>query len=441
MTATTPLKVIIIGGGPIGLTLAQILTSAGVDFTILERRSTVTPEEGAGIAIGPTSFRLYDQLGLLPQMEQISTPIPHKHVLQRDGKVYNSYEFHLRACHGRAMAFLHRLDLVTTLYSTLPEPAKSKIHVNKSLSDITLTPDGVTVSCADGTSYNGTLVIGADGVHSKTRKIMQTLSSAPESETLPFETTFQGLFGNFPRLSLPGPEIEPGHDWECHSGGVSSQFFVGRERGWFIIYRPLPGGPTRERIDYTDQDIKQFAEDVKDMHVTDKLTFGEVFKNVNKAGLTQLQEGAVKDRSWKRIALVGDACDKITPNVGLGYNNGVLDVIVLGNLLKKLNESGEEITEEAVEKVFKEYQAERREFSAKVDDAARGVIRTVTHTGFMKYLLDRWINPTLGLDKLYGSKVMGPLMAKQQVLEWLEENNRIDGTIPWAHKGLVVTKA
>ncbi|CAP73275.1 uncharacterized protein PODANS_2_6720 [Podospora anserina S mat+] len=441
MTATTPLKVIIIGGGPIGLTLAQILTSAGVDFTILERRSTVTPEEGAGIAIGPTSFRLYDQLGLLPQMEAISTPIPHKHVLQRDGKVYNSYEFHLRACHGRAMAFLHRLDLVTTLFSTLPDSAKAKIHVNKSLSDITLTPEGVTVTCADGTSYNGTLVIGADGVHSKTRKIMNSLSNAPESETLPFETTFQGLFGNFPRLSLPGSEIEPGHDWECHSGGVSSQFFVGRDRGWFIIYRPLPGGPTRERIDYTDEDIKQFAEDVKDMHVTNKLTFGDVFKNVNKAGLTQLQEGAVKNRSWKRIGLVGDACDKITPNVGLGYNNGVLDVIVLGNLLKKLNESGEEITEEKVGKLFKEYQAERKEFSEKVDDAARGVIRTVTHTGFMKYLLDRWINPVLGLDKLYGSKVMGPLMAKQQVLEWLEEKNGIDGSIPWAHKGLVVTKA
>lgn len=59
----------------------------------------------------------------------------------------------------------------------------------------------------------------------------------------------------------------------------------------------------------------------------------------------------------------------------------------------------------------------------------------------MKYLLDRWINPVLGLDKLYGSKVMGPLMAKQQVLEWLEEKNGIDGSIPWAHKGLVVTKA
>ncbi|KAK4198867.1 hypothetical protein QBC40DRAFT_255574 [Triangularia verruculosa] len=179
------------------------------------------------------------------------------------------------------------------------------------------------------------LVIGADGVHSKTRRIMNTLSSAPEPGALPSDT--------------PSKVVTTG----C----------------------------------------------------------------ANKVGLTQPQKGAVKNRNWKRIGLVGDACDKITPNVGLGYSNGVMDVIVLGNLLEKLNESGEEAIEEAVVKLFKEYQEERREITAKMDQ------------------------PRAGLDKMYGAKVMRPLMAKQQVLEWLEEENGIDGSIPWAHKGLVVTKA
>lgn len=196
----------------------------------------------------------------------------------------------------------------------------------------------------------------------------------------------------------------------------------------------------RERIDYMDEDIKQFVEDVKDMYVINKLIFGDVFKNVNKVGLIQFQEGVVKNRSWKWIGLVGDVCDKIMLNVGLGYNNGVLDVIVFGNLFKKLNESGEEIIEEKVGKLFKEYQVERKEFLEKVDDVVRGVIRMVIYMGFMKYLFDWWINLVLGLDKLYGSKVMGLLMVKQQVLEWLEEKNGIDGSILWVYKGLVVMK-
>lgn len=58
-------KVIIVGGGPVGLTAAHALSLAGIDFLILERRDSIVLEEGASLVLGPNSLRVMHQFGLL----------------------------------------------------------------------------------------------------------------------------------------------------------------------------------------------------------------------------------------------------------------------------------------------------------------------------------------------------------------------------------------
>lgn len=43
-------RAIIIGGGPVGLAIANGLDRAGLDFLIVERHPTMTPDSGAGIS-------------------------------------------------------------------------------------------------------------------------------------------------------------------------------------------------------------------------------------------------------------------------------------------------------------------------------------------------------------------------------------------------------
>ncbi|RYC57320.1 hypothetical protein CHU98_g8884 [Xylaria longipes] len=52
--------------------------------------------------------------------------------------------------------------------------------------------------------------------------------------------------------------------------------------------------------------------------------------------MANLEEGIVKHWSWNRLVLVGDACHKFTPNYGLGYNNGIQDVVALVNELHQV---------------------------------------------------------------------------------------------------------
>jgi len=453
MQTPSTFKVIVVGGGPVGLTAAHILTQASIDFVILERGESVHPDEGAGIAVGPTTFRLLDQIGLLAQFTEITTPITTKNVMTRDGQLYNSYEFHVREYHGRPIAFAHRHDILKTLYTTLPVDAQARIKTSKRVIDISTSPSGVTVTCDDGSTETGSIVIGADGVHSKTRALMSALAGR---DAPVFPAAFQGLFGNISRDQLP-VETAPSDSFEAHSPGLSSQFFVGRERAWFIIYRALPS-PTTERIAYMQEDVGRFAEEIQDLHLTLKMKFGEVFPHANKVGLTLLQEGIAESRSHGRIVLVGDAASKITPNLGLGYNSGVLDVVVLVNQLRKalLAQASEKkdfdekdfgregpdekemIGEAEITNMFKVYEADRKDFTAKVTASAQAVVRNHTWLNWFRKVFDRRLTPAMGLESWYGKSVVGPILARQPVLDWAEEKHMLEGKLPWGYQATQV---
>ena len=65
---------------------------------------------------------------------------------------------------------------------------------------------------------------------------------------------------------------------------------------------------------------------------------------------------------WDRIVLAGDAAHKITPNIGLGYNAGVQDVVALTNLLYEFKSGKKESqpTSEVLGRIFERYHEMRK---------------------------------------------------------------------------------
>jgi hypothetical protein len=61
--ASTKFRVIIVGGGVSGLTLANALEKAQVEYVLLESKGEFAPVSGASIALGPPGNRIMDQLG------------------------------------------------------------------------------------------------------------------------------------------------------------------------------------------------------------------------------------------------------------------------------------------------------------------------------------------------------------------------------------------
>lgn len=98
----------------------------------------------------------------------------------------------------------HRAELIQLIYDGLSPEDLARIHVNKRLSDIQETDSGVVVTCTDGSTYEGSIVIGADGVHSKAQAIMRELAlkanpDADVNEEKPFPVEYKTMWCNFPR--------------------------------------------------------------------------------------------------------------------------------------------------------------------------------------------------------------------------------------------------
>lgn len=85
-------RVIIVGGGVGGLTLASALQRADIGCILLEARNEVAPPEGASIAVNANGGRILDQLGILDHIYNISTQ-SHRFEGHKDGKKMESNDY------------------------------------------------------------------------------------------------------------------------------------------------------------------------------------------------------------------------------------------------------------------------------------------------------------------------------------------------------------
>ncbi len=69
------LRVIIVGGSVSGLTLANALERAGIDFVVLEKQNDITVQNGASIIVFPNGMVSLDQLGIYKDIQKVTLPL------------------------------------------------------------------------------------------------------------------------------------------------------------------------------------------------------------------------------------------------------------------------------------------------------------------------------------------------------------------------------
>lgn len=266
---------------------------------------------------------------------------------------------------GASPRLISRYGLISTLFNKLPAHAQAKVLPAKKLCTIQHTQNGVIASCTDGSTYFGNIIIGADGVHSATRDLMNTLDKNDEQQPResPFLTTFRCLWMRFPTVR----DVPLGTSYETHGYRASTQVFAGEDSAVMGLYERLEK-PTYERIRYTVADEKAIVDRWGHLPLipNNSLRLRDVYESRIEAGLVSLEEGVMKDWSQAgRVVLVGDAAHKFTPSTGSGFNNGVLDVAALVSELAKVIRksraaSGLSLEKSAIQAAFVAYENTRR---------------------------------------------------------------------------------
>lgn len=169
--------VIIAGGGVAGLSLGLTLHQIGVPFTVLEAVQELKPL-GVGINIQPNAIRELLDLGIrLDQLNAVGVPVQEWALVGQQGQeIYAEPRGTIAGYHWPQYA-MHRGKFQMLLAQILQERAgKEAIQLGARVTGYEKTDQGVIaqIAHADGRTSEmaGTLLIGADGIHSNLRMQM-----------------------------------------------------------------------------------------------------------------------------------------------------------------------------------------------------------------------------------------------------------------------------
>src|SRR5215510_7742929 len=161
-------SVAVVGAGMGGLAVAATLRRVGIDVQIYEQAAHFA-RIGAGIQMMPNSMKVLRGIGIEQRLRETSFA-PYSH-LNRDGASGAiTRELPMpESLYNAPYLCMHRADLHDALASAVPEAI---VHLGKKLIGLDQANRRVTLHFEDGSSVTADAVVGADGVHSVGREIV-----------------------------------------------------------------------------------------------------------------------------------------------------------------------------------------------------------------------------------------------------------------------------
>ena len=165
--------VLIVGAGIGGVSAALALARAGLPVRVLEAAPRLQ-EVGAGIQLGPNATRVLDDLGVFDALRTVA--VHPRELIYMDalsGERITSLDLGhaFRERYGHPYIVVHRHDLHQRLLDACLAHGVN-ISPGKRIVDIEDHLRRARVTCEDGSQYEADVLVGADGLHSQVRALI-----------------------------------------------------------------------------------------------------------------------------------------------------------------------------------------------------------------------------------------------------------------------------
>ena len=349
------MRILIVGGGVAGLTLAALLRQRGEDPTVVEALEEYRTA-GYTVTLWPMGNRVLRGLGLTEAFRERSAALERTVMRDARGRLLRRVEVGARmAPHGEART-LERTDLVDLLRS---HGGGAPVRMGTTVRQVDQDGEAARVAFSDGSEEEFDLVVGADGFRSRVRSLVfgevaprptgsalfwwwQEAGGVPEGEI----TQYAGVgrfFGVYPvkdRVSCVA--VLPEDEVSVNGRGAEGEERMALLRGHF---HGFGGEPLRP-----------------------------VLESMGGAGrIDQIEVADLRAPEWRRgrVVLLGDAVATLLPSVGAGAATAMESAAVLNDELSRADARH-------VSRALALYERRRRKPVTGLQDGSRAMFRMAT---------------------------------------------------------------
>jgi 2-polyprenyl-6-methoxyphenol hydroxylase-like FAD-dependent oxidoreductase len=370
-TATHGRRALIIGGSMAGLFTALLLRRIGWDVQIFERIGSNLSGRGAGIVTHSELFEILDRTGADVEAAKVGVSVSGRRVFGSDGAIVGELPLpQILTSWGHLYGLLR---------NALPEAC---YHHDRNLVRVEETGTSVCAYFSDGTSADGDLLVGADGIFSTVRQqfapnvtpayagYIAWRGLVDENDLSP--ATQDALCNHFV-FSLPPGEQMLGYP----VAGADETMARGRRRFNFVWYRPAAlDGALRDLL--TDIDGVTHTLSIPPNKIRPEVVaalqadsrrllapqFAEVVCKTAQPFIQAIQDlEAPNMLLGRRSVIIGDAAFVARPHVGMGVTKAAGDAAAL---VRALDARPSDLPQ-----ALRDFEVERLAFGAAVIRRAR----------------------------------------------------------------------
>jgi 2-polyprenyl-6-methoxyphenol hydroxylase-like FAD-dependent oxidoreductase len=318
--------VLIVGGGIAGQALALFLKKAGMTSAVYEARGP-SHGIGGGLGLAPNGMNVLAALECAEALKARSSAAPVSYFRDERGRLLARLD-NGGTRYGEPLIAAMRSDLYAVLTDAIRGQA-IPLTYNKALARIETRADAVVAHFSDGSTARGDLLVGADGVHSRTRR--EIMPNAPEPEFV----GITGIGGTVALADMPELAPEQSRSFTFTFGPQGFAGFSGGRLGEEMWWANLP----REKP-YSETELAALSSDVLRRMLLGRFAgYYEpipslIARTHDIIALNIFDIQSLPSWHANRVMLIGDAAHAVSPNSGQGASLALEDAMYLAKLLR-----------------------------------------------------------------------------------------------------------
>lgn len=301
------MQVTVAGGGVAGSVCAIALRRIGADVTVYEAYPDNAGTIGGFISLATNGMRGLDAVGCLDAVQAYGIALPLQRMWSSGSRLLGENPRGRRSVDLMHSVTIRRADLLAALRDTAQE-AGVRIVTGERVTDATETGDRVRITLDSGNTVDSDLLVGADGIWSTTRTILDPAAPCPDY------AGFVTVFGTSATPTPPGA-----FNMIMGRGGAFAHLDAGGTTWWMAqVIEP----------DLTTVDLALLRDRYR--HEQQALA---ILDNVTTTQPPTRDHVLAPVPTWRgnRIVLVGDAAHPV--GAGQGASMAIEDAVVLAQQL------------------------------------------------------------------------------------------------------------